>query len=68
MLAKRSDQRGPFEAGQSHIPALTEISNLYRYAPERWQGALRYAELAYSLAPEDALFLARLTWALQPAH
>ncbi len=26
------------EADPSHIPALTGISNLYRYAPERWQG------------------------------
>ncbi len=56
------------EADPSHIPALTGISNLYRYAPERWEGALRYAELAYNLAPEDASVLAHLTWALQSAY
>ena len=56
------------EADPNHIPALTGISTLYRYAPERWQGALRYAELAYNLAPEDASVLAHLTWALQSAH
>ena len=56
------------EADPNHIPALTGISTLYRYSPERWQEALRYAELAYSLAPEIASVLAHLTWALQSAY
>lgn len=57
------------EAEPNHIPALTGISHLYTYyAPERWQEALEYAELAYNLAPEDASVLSYLTWALQLAH
>ena len=56
------------EAGPNHIPALTGISTPYRFSPERWQEALKYAELAYNLAPEDASVLAHLTWALQSAH
>ena len=55
-------------ADPSHIPALTGISNLYTYTPERWQEALAYAERAYSLAPDDASVLSYLTWALQSAH
>ena len=42
------------EADPNHNPALTGISTLYRHSPGRWQEALRYAELAYKLAPEDA--------------
>ena len=56
------------EADPGHIPALTGISTLYRFSPERWQEALKYAELAYNLAPEDASVLSYLTWALQSAH
>lgn len=55
-------------ADPNHIPALTGISALYIYIPERWQEAVAYAERAYSLAPEDASVLSNLTWALQSAH
>ena len=56
------------EADSDHIPALTGISKLLTYAPERWQGALKYADLAYTLARDDATVLAHLTWALLSAH
>ena len=56
------------ETDPGHIPALTGISTLYRFSPERWQEALKYAELAYNLAPEDASVLSYLTWALQSAN
>ncbi len=56
------------EADSNHIPALTGISTLYHHSLGRWQKALRYAELAYSLAPEIASVLAHLTWALQSAY
>ncbi len=56
------------EADPDHIPALTGISKLLTYAPERWQGALKYADLAYTLARDDATVLAHLTWALLSAH
>ena len=56
------------EADPDHIPALTGISKLLTYAPERWQGALKYADLAYTLARDDATVLAHLTWALLSPH
>lgn len=56
------------EADPDHTRALTGLSKLYTYTPERWQEALFYAEWAYSVAPEDAAVLAHLTWAYQAAH
>ena len=56
------------EADPNLIPVLTGNLDPLSLFPERWQEALRYAELAYNLAPENASVLAHLTWALQSAH
>ncbi len=56
------------EADPSALPALTGLSDLYTYSPERWQEALSYAEQAYAIDPEDASVLSYLTWAQQLAH
>ena len=56
------------EADPGHTAALTGLSNLLTFAPERWQESLEYAELAHSLAPKDAPVLAHLTWALLSAY
>ena len=56
------------EADPGHILALTGLSNLLTFAPERWQESLEYAELAHSLAPKDATVLSHLTWALLSAY
>ncbi len=55
-------------ADPEYLPALTNLSDLYSYQPQKWQQALALAEAAYTLAPDDGTVLAHLAWAQQLAH
>lgn len=50
------------------LAAHLQLTELYLYWPHYWQQALKSAEAASKLAPEDATALAYLAWAQQNAH
>ncbi len=52
----------------SSVEAHIKLANLYLTWPQYWQQAIRVAEAAVKLAPEDATALAYLAWAYQGAH
>ncbi len=56
------------DADPTFLPALTNLSNLYSYQPQKWRQALDLAETALDLAPNDSTVLAHLAWAQQLAH
>jgi tetratricopeptide (TPR) repeat protein len=55
-------------ADPSYLPAHLQLTDVYLYLPQDWQQALRSAEAATKLAPDDPLALAYLAWAQQGAH
>ncbi len=55
-------------ADPSYLPALLGLTDVYLYQSQYWQQALRSAESATVLAPEDSTAIAYLAWAKQGAH
>jgi len=55
-------------ADPSYLPAHLGLTDVYLYQSQYWQQALRSAESATALAPEDSTAIAYLAWAKQGAH
>lgn len=55
-------------ADPSYLPAHLGLTDVYLYQSQYWQQALKSAEKASSLAPDDSTVLAYLAWAKQGAH